>query len=174
MAAQKPPKVSSSDFFVAFGPDDTYIARAPNDIHRSTLKISPELAGNLDAAKAVNFIIFPPASATFDDTSGGADDVSVSSKEEKASRKFSLKRSRNATPASGDPSDPYVSYSKKGHGQLSVPSGNYFPSLTDWLKERWGTGGLQVVGNGEAGWWGLSSSGTTKWTNKVSSWGRKQ
>ncbi|KAK3702280.1 hypothetical protein LTR37_014991 [Vermiconidia calcicola] len=66
--------------------------------------------------------------------------------------------------------DPYVSCLKNGHigdSKRSIPPTDYLTELKDWLKNCWGTGDLQVVGNGRGGWWSLSSSGTTTWTTTL-------
>ena len=132
----------TDDFLIAFGPANTYIARAPK-ISRSNLNqtVSTELVTKLDESKQINFAVFP---SVLVETRQGNPDEDHSS----------------------DP-DPYVSYSKKGHvgdSKTSIPQENYLPDLKDWLKDRWGTGGLQVVGNGMGGWWALSSRGATKST----------
>ncbi len=54
-----------------------------------------------------------------------------------------------------------------GDSKLFVPSDDYMPALTTFLKGRWGSGGLQVVGDGQGAWWGLSSSGSTQWTKNL-------
>ena len=144
MAPKNPPKVKTDDFLIAFGPDNTYLARAPNNISRSTLKVSGDLATKIEQSKGINFVVFPPQPQTAEE-----------------------KEQADADP---EPSDPYVSYSKKGHlgdSKLAIPSRNDLVELTSWLKDRWGSGGLQVVGNAHGAWWGPSSSGTTKSTTNL-------
>ena len=139
MAPQKPPSVATSDFLIAFGPDNTYLARAPT-ISRSTLRVSLGLATKLDESKTINFIVFP------------------------------LVEESGAAAADQETIDPYVSYSKKGHvgdSKLFTPSTDYLPALSAWLKKRWGTGGLQVVGDSHGAWWAHWSSGSTERTTNL-------
>lgn len=146
MAPPKLPKLSTNDFLIVFGPQNTYLARAPS-INRSSLVTSPNLSAIIDDAKTISFVVFPPketpdASATID-----ADDLAESADEDSLL-------------------DPYIAYAKKGilgDSKFYFPPESNYPELKDWLDHRWGTGGLQVVGNGEGGWWGLSTSGNTKW-----------
>jgi len=135
MAPPKPPVLNTADFLVVFGPRNTYLARAPH-ISRSNLITSPSLSTIIDDAKTVNSVVFP----VVEEPSADGEEYSVP--------------------------DPYLAYVKKGllgDSKIYSPSEAYYPELKEWLDRRWGTGGLQVIGNGKGGWWGLSNSGNTKW-----------
>ncbi|KAI9835326.1 MAG: hypothetical protein M1819_002470 [Sarea resinae] len=139
MAPKPPklPKLAATDFLVAFGPNNTYLARAPA-VSRSSLVCSPTMLDIISEAKSVAFAVFPPFETSVDDE-GAAD---------------------NSSP------DPYLSYTKKAFmsdSKCYFPEEDYYPELKEWLGHRWGTGGLQVISNGKGGWWALSHSGTTKW-----------
>lgn len=167
MAPQKPPKVSTSDFLIVFGPSNTYLARAPT-ISRSTLLLSPDLDTKIQGSKGINFVIFPPKEPN-PTRAGAEDELGNDNPNQDVEDQDEDERADPDDIEQGyaDPRDPYLSYSKKGHmgdSKLFVPSEDYLPTLTKWLKDRWGTGGLQVVGNGQGAWWGLSSSGSTQWT----------
>ena len=144
MAPTKPPKVDTSDFLIAFGPANTYIARAPKISRTKLSTVSTDLYSKLEESKQINFIVFPPV--VVETQQGNPPDDH-----------------------SSDP-DPYVSYSKKGHvgdSKVSSPDDDYLPDLKAWLKDRWGTGGTQVVGDGRGGWWGLTLHGNTKFTTNL-------
>lgn len=120
--APKPPKHSTTDFLVVFGPRATYLVHTPGVELTSTLSVSAELQEILDGSKEINFVLYPPL---LEDDADCEKEV-----------------------ASSLLPDPYVAYVKKkllGESKFYIPSAgdtqdDFFSGLKEWLGHRWGSG----------------------------------
>lgn len=136
MAPSKPKEHSREDFLVAFGPNDTYLARAPGGILQSSLVCSPELQKNIAQAKAFDFAIFPALSAETA-TSGSNEDASTNTIDTVSGPEIVTL----ITSHKNDP-DPYLGWTKKdmmSSHKLYQPPEKYYPELGEWLDHRYPT-----------------------------------
>lgn len=130
-----PKELSREDFLLVFGPNDTYLAKAPGGILQSSLICSPEVTKMIASAKSFDYAVFEPI-----DTAGPSSGRAEIDQMDESNSASDVSGATIATmiTSTNPGTDPYLGWTKKDlpfSHKPYTPTEKYYPGLAEFLKK---------------------------------------
>jgi hypothetical protein len=134
-----PKELSREDFLLVFGPNDTYLAKAPGGILQSSLICSPEVTKMISSAKSFDYAVFEPLD-TEELADAGEETAETESNSLDSESDVSGSGIATLITSGNEGTDPYLGWTKKDlpfSHKAYTPAAKYYPGLAEFLKKQY-------------------------------------